>query len=148
MLQRTSEIIRLLVKYLVFENQEQEKQVVDKLVSMGFGAGEIEVAFDWLSELVEPVTSSEEMEASPLSERVLIEEELSRFRPSARAALVRMQANGLLSAAQADRVIEMLRLEGKTGVGLGKLRQVISRVVEDGATIVALDRRDGGLPIH
>ena len=39
MLQRTSEIVRLLVRLMVFENQEHEKQVVDKLMTMGFGAG-------------------------------------------------------------------------------------------------------------
>ncbi|MBI4868858.1 MAG: DUF494 family protein [Candidatus Wallbacteria bacterium] len=138
---RSAEVVKWLLKLLVLENSAREQEAVARLTEMGYQSAEVDEALEWLSALAEP-DHPVPATASRLSRRVLVGEELTRFDPAAAGLLLRLQEAGALTAADVDMVIEWLARNGREPVGPRKLREVLSRVVEDGGMVLALDGQD------
>ncbi len=138
MYQRVMAIIEIIADYLAddVDLYEQEEEIVDDLVSMGFDFPEIETAFSWIANLSRGRELNHQLlELEPKGEfqRLFTRQEQRLFSPAVRNWLVRLRQFGILDQIVIEDIIDQaMYLEGGR-VGLDEIKVIATMVVSLGS---------------
>ncbi|MBN2707091.1 MAG: DUF494 family protein [Deltaproteobacteria bacterium] len=138
MYQRVMAIIGIISDYLSddVDLYEQEKEIVDDLVSLGFDFPEIETAFSWIANLSQGKGLNRQLlnlEPDTGFQRFFTVEELRFLSVRARAWLSRLRQMDVLNQTAIEDIIDQALFLGGFRVGLEDIKVIATMVVLVGA---------------
>ena len=134
MYQRVMAIIGIISDYLADEIDlyEQEEEIVDDLVSLGFDFPEIETAFSWIANLSQGKDLNLQLlDLEPESgfQRHFTLEERQTFTRGVRAWLTKLRQMDVLDQATVEDIIDQALLLGGFRVGVEEIKVIATMVV-------------------
>ncbi len=137
MYQRVMAIIEIISDYLADEIDlyEQEDEIVDDLVSMGFDFPEIETAFSWIANLSRGRDLNRQMmelEADSGFQRHFTREERQLLSPAVRNWLSRLRQMEVLDQVMIEDIIDQAMFLGVYRVGIDEIKIIATMVVSIG----------------
>jgi uncharacterized protein Smg (DUF494 family) len=137
MYQRVMAIIEIISDYLAddIDLYEQEEEIVDDLVSMGFDFPEIETAFSWIANLSRGRDLNRQMmelEADNGFQRHFTQEERQLLSPAVRNWLSRLRQMDVLDQVVVEDIIDQAMFLGVYRVGIDEIKIIATMVVSIG----------------
>jgi len=137
MYQRVMAIIEIISDYLAddIDLYEQEEEIVDDLVSMGFDFPEIETAFSWIANLSRGRDLNRQMmelEADNGFQRHFTQEERQLLSPAVRNWLSRLRQMEVLDQVMVEDIIDQAMFLGVYRVGIDEIKIIATMVISIG----------------
>ncbi len=137
MYQRVMAIIEIISDYLAdnFDLYEQEDEIVDDLVSMGFDFPEIETAFSWIVNLSRGRALNRqlmELQAESGFQRHFTQDERQLLTPAVRNWLSRLRQMEILDQVMIEDIIDQAMFLGVYRVGIDEIKIIATMVVSIG----------------
>jgi len=134
MYQRVMAIIGIISDYLADEIDlyEQEEEIVDDLVSLGFDFPEIETAFSWIANLSQGKDLNLrllDLEPENGFQRHFTPEERQTFSRGVRIWLLKLRQMDILDQATVEDIIDQAMFLGGIRVGLEEIKVIATMVV-------------------
>jgi len=146
MYQRVMAIIGIITDYLTddVDLYEQEEEIVDDLVSLGFDFPEIETAFSWIANLSQGKDLNLQLldlESESSFQRLFNSEERQTLSQGARIWLSKLREMDIVDQATVEDIIDQALFLGGFRVGLEEVKVIATMVVVVGRPDVGLRDR-------
>ncbi len=146
MYQRVMAIIGIITDYLTddVDLYEQEEEIVDDLVSLGFDFPEIETAFSWIANLSQGKDLNLQLldlESESSFQRLFNSEERQILSQGARIWLSKLREMDIVDQATVEDIIDQALFLGGFRVGLEEVKVIATMVVVVGRPDVGLRDR-------
>ncbi len=137
MYQRVMAIIEIISDYLAddIDLYEQEDEIVDDLVSMGFDFPEIETAFSWINNLSRGRSLNRqlmELKADSGFQRHFTQDERQLLTPAVRGWLSKLRQMEILDQVMVEDIIDQAMFLGVYRVGIDEIKIIATMVVSIG----------------
>jgi Smg protein len=134
MLERVITIISIISQYLIEDIDvfDQEMEIVEDLMSLGFETGEIEAAFNWIANLSQGIKRGDEaLDAEELGQyvRIFTAEEKRLLTNPARGYLMKLHNLDLVNAPLLEEIIDQAMLLDTPAVGVEEIKMISTMVV-------------------
>jgi len=134
MFERVITIISIISQYLIEDIDvfDQEMEIVDDLMSLGFETGEIEAAFNWMANLSQGIKWGDEaLDAEELGQyvRIFTAEEKRLLTNPARGYLMKLHNLDLVNAPLLEEIIDQAILLDTPAVGVEEIKMISTMVV-------------------
>ncbi len=134
MFERVITIISIISQYLIEDIDvfDQEMEIVDDLMSLGFETGEIEAAFNWMANLSQGIKRGDEaLDAEELGQyvRIFTAEEKRLLTNPARGYLMKLHNLDLVNAPLLEEIIDQAILLDTPAVGVEEIKMISTMVV-------------------
>ncbi|MEA2107928.1 MAG: DUF494 family protein [Pseudomonadota bacterium] len=136
MFERVIAIISIISQYLIEDIDvfDQEIEIVEDLVSLGFESGEIEAAFNWIANLSQGQgikRGDEALDAEELGQyvRIFTAEEKRLLTNPARGYLMKLHNLDLVNAPLLEEIIDQAILLDTPAVGVEEIKMISTMVV-------------------
>ena len=134
MFERVITIISIISQYLIEDIDvfDQEMEIVEDLMSLGFEAGEIEAAFNWIANLSQEIKRGDEaLDAEELGQyvRIFTAEEKRLLTNPARGYLMKLHNLDLVNAPLLEEIIDQAMLLDTSAVGVEEIKMISTMVV-------------------
>ena len=134
MFERVITIISIISQYLIEDIDvfDQEMEIVEDLMSLGFESGEIEAAFNWIANLSQGIKRGDEaLDAEELGQyvRIFTAEEKRLLTNPARGYLMKLQNLDLVNAPLLEEIIDQAILLDTPAVGVDEIKMISTMVV-------------------
>ncbi|MBW1646484.1 MAG: DUF494 family protein [Deltaproteobacteria bacterium] len=133
MFERMLTIIGIVSQYIMDDIDifDQELEIVEDLLSLGFEPGEIEAAFNWISNLSRETSRPEMLAAGHYGEyiRIFTIEEKRLLSNSARGYLMKLHNLDLVDHVLLEEIIDQVMLLDAPSVGVEEIKMISTMVV-------------------
>ena len=134
MFERVITIISIISQYLIEDIDvfDQEMEIVDDLMSLGFETSEIEAAFNWMANLSQGIKWGDEaLDAEELGQyvRIFTAEEKRLLTNPARGYLMKLHNLDLVNAPLLEEIIDQAILLDTPAVGVEEIKMISTMVV-------------------
>ncbi|MCD6151161.1 MAG: DUF494 family protein [Deltaproteobacteria bacterium] len=134
MFERVITIISIISQYLIEDIDvfDQEMEIVEDLMSLGFETGEIEAAFNWIANLSQGIKRGDEaLDAEELGQyvRIFTAEEKRLLTNPARGYLMKLHNLDLVNAPLLEEIIDQAMLLDTSAVGVEEIKMISTMVV-------------------
>ncbi|MEA1923022.1 MAG: DUF494 family protein [Pseudomonadota bacterium] len=134
MFERVIAIISIISQYLIEDIDifDQEIEIVEDLMSLGFETGEIEAAFNWIANLSQGTKRGDEaLDAEELGRyvRIFTAEEKRLLTNPARGYLMKLHNLDLVNAPLLEEIIDQAILLDTPAVGVEEIKMISTMVV-------------------
>jgi len=134
MFERVITIISIISQYLIEDIDvfDQEMEIVEDLMSLGFETGEIEAAFNWIANLSQGIKRGDEaLDAEELGQyvRIFTAEEKRLLTNPARGYLMKLHNLDLVNAPLLEEIIDQAMLLDAPAVGVEEIKMISTMVV-------------------
>ncbi len=134
MFERVLAVISIISQYIIEDIDvfDQEMEIVEDLMSLGFEPGEIEAAFNWIANLSQGIKGGDEvLEAEELGRyvRIFTAEEKRLLTNPARGYLMKLHRLDLVNAPLLEEIIDQAILLDTPAVGVEEIKMISTMVV-------------------
>jgi Smg protein len=134
MFERVITIISIIFQYLIEDIDvfDQEMEIVEDLMSLGFESGEIEAAFNWIANLSQGIKRGDEaLDAEELGQyvRIFTAKEKRLLTNPARGYLMKLHNLDLVNAPLLEEIIDQAILLDTPAVGVEEIKMISTMVV-------------------
>jgi len=133
MFERMLTIISIISQYIMEDVDifEQELQIFDDLLSVGFEPGEIEAAFSWITNLSKETSCQEAADAENYGGfvRIFTPEEKRLLTNSARGYLMKLHNLDLVDYSLLEEIIDQAVLLDAASIGVEEIKMISTMVV-------------------
>jgi len=134
MFERVIAVISIISQYLIEDIDvfDQEMEIVDDLMALGFETSEIEAAFSWIANLSQGIKRGDEaLDAEYLGQyvRIFTAEEKRLLTNPARGYLMKLHNLELVNAPLMEEIIDQAILLDTPAVGVEEIKMISTMVV-------------------
>ena len=129
--ERILAIVNLIVQYLMEDDQAWggERAIVEELMQVGFAAGEIDAAFDWITHLSRQGQQVASGFVPPASQRIFTPEEWRALGSESIDFLLRLRRLGLVDDLVHEEIVEKALEAADEGLRLEDLKVIAALLV-------------------